>query len=112
MEILYNFLDNLLLVDILIVSTVVIILGLLIIYRVVAPKIKMRRVLKRVRQLKYEQESRRVANENDNTFTWGTLSRSGNLLSAYDVKEFSPGMTTQFNKIMNDLSDEEKTNFS
>lgn len=89
------------------------ILVLLLVYRIIiAPKIKIRRVLKRVRQLKYEQESRKVAKGNDTTFTWGTFHRHGNMLSAYDVKEFNPQMDSQFNKIMNDLSEEERTNFS
>ena len=114
MEILMTLLNQQPALDLMIFTGGIIgILVLLLVYRIViAPKIKIRRVLKRVRQLKYEQESRKVAKGNDTTFTWGTFHRHGNMLSAYDVKEFSPVMDTQFNKIMNDLSEEEKTNFS
>ena len=87
------------------------ILVLLLVYRIViAPKLRHRKVLAKVRQMKYKKEIKKMRDhENDDTYTWGTFTRS-EASTAYEVKEFNPEMNTQFNKIMNDLSEEEITN--
>jgi len=109
MEIFINTLDQITPDLILYGIGTIVVLALLLVYRiVVAPKIRHRKVLEKVRQMKYEKESRKVSRES--VYTWGTFIRS-EANTAYTVREVKPEMNTQFNKIMRDLSEEEKTNF-
>ena len=111
MEILMTLLNQTTLEQVLYAVVVVSVLVMLLVYHIViAPKIKIRKVLAKVRQIQYEKEIKKARyRRNDNTFTWGTFTRSKSN-TAYEVKEFSPEEDNTIHKIMRDLSPEEITN--
>lgn len=111
METLMNLLNQITPEQMLYAGAVVGVLVLLLVYRIViAPKLRHRKVLAKVRQKQYEKEIKKARDRrNDNTFTWGTFTRSKSN-TAYEVKEFSPEQDNTMHKIMRDLSPEEITN--
>ena len=105
MEIIMNFLNSLTSTEIIYLSSTAAVLVLIMVYRgVIAPKIRHRKLLKRIRQAKYKKAQRKIVR--DSSFTWGDDIDRTNINTSYVVEEFTGSMDSQYNKIMNKHSEE------
>ncbi len=103
MEIVLTFLNNLTQSQIITVASLSGCLVLLIIYRtIIAPKLKHRRVLARVRAIAYKKAQRQVTS--DNSFTWGENIDRTNIGAAYVVEEMDAEMNTRLKRVLRDVN--------